>query len=110
MKLKLIIFTLLSFVFLLVGCQPKEYTVTFIDWDDTVLEEKIYKEGEEILPPTTPTREGYVFCGWNEEYSVANKNATIKATYEVSKWVVTFIGYNNELLKEETVNHNSSAT
>ncbi len=110
MKLKLIIFTLLSFVFLLVGCQPKEYTVTFVDWDDTVLEEKIYKEGEEILPPTTPTREGYVFSGWNEEYTVANKNATIKATYEVSKWVVTFIGYNNELLKEETVNHNSSAT
>lgn len=55
-------------VLLLTGCGEKEppkekYLIRFIDWDDTVLLETTLEEGEDIVPPENPTREGYTFIG-----------------------------------------------
>lgn len=101
---------LLTFLLLLVGCQTREVTICFYDWDDTLLLELKLEKGETITPPLAPTREGYNFSGWDQEFSTASTNLNLIAQYEVATWTVTFKGQNNTVLKEETIAHNTSAT
>ena len=58
-----------------------EYTVTFVDWNGTVLKTQTVIEGESATPPSDPTRDGFVFTGWNGTYTNVTSNATITATY-----------------------------
>ncbi len=60
----------------------KEYTVQFVDSDDTVLSVQIVKYGEAAEPPANPTKEGYTFVGWdNTGYGTVTQDMTIKAMY-----------------------------
>ena len=61
-------------------------TVTFADWDGTVLASAQYAYGETVTPPATPEREGdgtyfYVFSGWDKEVKACTGNAVYTATY-----------------------------
>ena len=58
-----------------------EFTVTFVDWDETVLKETTVTAGEGATPPADPTRFGYDFAGWSGNYEKVSENATVKATY-----------------------------
>lgn len=110
MKQELRILIIFAFLFLLVGCQLKQYQIRFVDWDDKLLFEMELSQGETIIFPQDPIRDGYVFIGWNEDLVVANQNLTFKAQYEIKIWIVTFQGAEQEILKEEPVAHNMSAT
>lgn len=110
MKYKLMIFFLLSVLLLLVGCNKKEFTIRFVDYDDSVIYETTLKEGKEITPPSNPSRVGYTFIGWDKEFSIAKEDLVIKAMYEVKKLKVTFRGFEKEVLKEEEVEYNKDAT
>lgn len=57
-------------------------TVTFIDWDGTVLKTEKVASGQDATPPSNPTREGYTFTGWNGTYTGIIYNKTIQADYE----------------------------
>ena len=60
----------------------KEYTVTFVDSDDTVLSTQTVKHGEAAAAPVSPTREGYTFVGWDtSEYGRVTRDLTVKAMY-----------------------------
>ena len=62
--------------------EKKEYTVTFVDSDDTVLSTQTVKHGEAATAPEAPTREGYTFIGWdNTNYSHVTQAMTVKAMY-----------------------------
>src|SRR5690554_2409517 len=56
------------------------YTITWLDYDGTVLEEKTYKTGEvPIYTGEIPTREGtdyyeFVFKGWSPATSIVQGN------------------------------------
>ena len=64
-----------------------KYTVKFVDYDDRVISEKEYEEGETVEKPADPERadaEGYkyTFTGWdNAVTETATANITYKATY-----------------------------
>lgn len=58
-----------------------EYTVTFKDWDGTTLSTQTIEEGKSATPPTSPTRVGYKFNGWDKSYSNVTSDLTITATY-----------------------------
>ena len=58
------------------------YTVTFIDWDGTVLKTQEVEEGSAATAPTNPTRDGYNFIGWDTNFSNITSNLTITALYE----------------------------
>ena len=65
------------------------YTITFKNYDDSVLEEVKVKEGDipsydkEEDPVRPNDKDGsYVFSGWNSEIVAATKNATYVAQYE----------------------------
>ena len=61
-------------------------TVTFVNYDGTVIESGQYAYGEEIQLPQIPTRpeDGvgfYVFKGWDREVTLCNGNTTYTAQY-----------------------------
>ncbi|NLC14122.1 MAG: InlB B-repeat-containing protein, partial [Chloroflexi bacterium] len=45
-----------------------EYKVTFLNWDNTPLAIQTVPYGGIATPPAYPTREGYTFIGWNQDY------------------------------------------
>ena len=115
MKVKQILFVLLILVLLLTGCGEKEppkekYLIRFIDWDDTVLLETTLEEGEDIVPPENPTREGYTFIGWDKEFSKASQNLDIKAVYERNKYLIRFYDGSGNLIKQEEILHGEQIT
>ena len=58
------------------------FTVTFYDWDDTVLSQQSVTKGENATPPQTPTRAGYVFTGWDGNYTNVQHDEAVFATYK----------------------------
>ena len=58
------------------------YTVRFLDWDDTVLKKQSVEKGKDATPPADPSRAGYEFVGWDEDYTNIQKNMTIYALYK----------------------------
>jgi len=58
------------------------YSVTFLDWDNTVLQSSSVVAGTSATAPADPTREGYVFIGWDTDFSNITRNTTVTALYE----------------------------
>lgn len=58
------------------------YTVTFVDWDGTVLSEQQVEQGESAVPPENPSREGYTFTGWEPDYTDVQEDLTVEAQYK----------------------------
>lgn len=84
--------------------------VTFVDWDDEVIESVEVKYGENAKSPEIPTREGYTFSSWDSSYYNITSDKTIKATYKINTYTVNFIGADDEILKTEKVQYGESAT
>ena len=91
-----------------------QYTVTFKDWNGTVLKTQTVNEGEDATPPANPTRGGYAFAGWSGSYINVTSNVTITATYTQNtsnKHTVIFYDYDGTtVLKSQEVNSGENAT
>ena len=62
------------------------YTVTFKDFDGSVIltiTNVEYKKG--ATAPVEPSRTGYVFVGWDKDFSSVTENITITAEYEIEE-------------------------
>ncbi len=86
------------------------YTVTFKDYDGTVLKTEQVLEGDSATPPTEPTRECYTFKGWDGNYENVEQDEVVTATYEINKVTVTFKDWDGTVLKTETIDCGSNAT
>lgn len=62
------------------------YTVTFQDWDGTTLSVETVEDGAGVTPPDIPVREGYLFSGWDKDFSIVTENMTITAVYRM--WIL----------------------
>ncbi len=61
--------------------KPIYYTVTFKDWDGTVLKTQTVPYGSSASAPATPYIEGYTFTGWDKAFNNITSNTTVTATY-----------------------------
>lgn len=93
-----------------------EYTVTFADYDGTVLSTQQVKMGNSAKSPAHPTREGnaqytYTFTGWDSDYSCVMDDMIVTATYlqTVNKYTVTFVDYDGTQLRTQQVEYGSAA-
>ena len=88
----------------------KLYTVTFVDYDDTVLQAATqYAYGTaaaNITVPANPTRAAdtqytYTFAGWTPTVVAVSGDATYTATYTstVNSYTITFANYNGTALQ-----------
>ena len=59
-----------------------KHTVTFYDWDDSIVSQQTVYDGEDAMTPPAPTREGYVFTGWRQSYTNVTKDIDVYAEYE----------------------------
>lgn len=57
------------------------YTVTFKDWDGTVLKTETVASGGSASAPTSPKREGYTFYDWDNNYDNVTSDLIITAQY-----------------------------
>ena len=88
-----------------------KYTVTFVDYNDDVLKTEEVTSGESATAPTEPTREGYDFAGWDTEFNNVTDNLTVKATYTVKTFTVTFVDYDDSPIgTAQTVEYGKAAT
>ena len=87
----------------LIGCK-KEYTVYFMNDNDVYCEVKV-TEGEEITIPNNPTKEGYIFKGWDVEIPdvmpehdlTINAKCLSKETIQLSFTDTIYIGDNENI-------------
>ena len=88
------------------------YTVTFTDYDGTVLAVQTVESGEDATPPENPARDGYVFAGWDGEYTNVTADCIVTATYTVliPQFAITFIDHNGMILLKQDVNRGEDAT
>ncbi len=56
-------------------------TVTFKDWDGTVLKTEEVNLGADATAPATPVREGYTFVGWDAVFTNVWSDLTVTAIY-----------------------------
>jgi len=61
--------------------QNDEFTVTFCDFDNTVLSKQTVKVGSMPVLPENPTLEGNIFIGWDREFQSVSGDQTITAMY-----------------------------
>ena len=64
------------------------YTVTFKDWDGTVLSTQVVAEGAAAEAPANPSREGYTFVGWDTDFGNITANTVVNAQYVINNYLL----------------------
>ncbi len=58
------------------------FHVTFLSWDGTQLKAEYVESGKSATAPDAPEREGYIFKGWDKDFSAVAEDMIITAAYE----------------------------
>lgn len=87
----------------------ESHTVTFVDWNGTVLDTQTVAFGAAATPPANPSRAGYVFAGWDTAFTAVTENLTVTAVYH-QLFTVTFLDADGTVLSEQTVEETTAAT
>ena len=85
------------------------YSVIFVDWDGTVLKTHTVEYGAAAAAPANPEREGYTFKGWDADFSIITADLTVKALYDIKTYDVTFVDWDDAVLKTHTVEYGAAA-
>ncbi len=84
------------------------YTVTFWDWDATLLDTQTVEAGTDAVAPEVPGREDYIHTGWVPDYHAVQSDLQVTAQYEAEdpdakKFTVTFLDHDDTVLKTTLV-------
>lgn len=87
------------------------YTVTFKDWNGTVLKEEQVREGENATPPVAGGHAGYHFVGWDAPYTTVSDHTVVTALYgqDGVYHTVTFLDWDRTELVVQQVPDGESA-
>ena len=81
------------------------YTVTFKDWNGTILKQETVNEGENATAPADPNRSGFNFSGWYKSYTNITSDLVVNATYtQIQTNLPTIKISNSACSKGEEVN------
>lgn len=58
------------------------YDVLFLDWDGVILGVEEVEHGAAATVPAEPEREGWIFAGWDVDFSCVTADLTVTAVYE----------------------------
>lgn len=68
----------------------KQYTVRFLDWDNSELKTEKVNHGSAATAPENPTRIGYTFSNWDKEFTNIIRDIDIQAIYTINSYTLTF--------------------
>ena len=91
------------------AAQPEMHTVTFKDWDGTVLKTQEVQYGGDAEAPADPTRVGYTFTGWDKAFTNIMADLVVTAQYSINTYTVTFKDWNGTVLKTQEVQYGGDA-
>ena len=91
------------------AAQPEMHTVTFKDWDGTVLKTQEVQHGGDAEAPADPTRTGYTFIGWDKAFTNIMADLVVTAQYEINTYTVTFKDWDGTVLKTQEVQYGGDA-
>ena len=91
------------------AAQPEMHTVTFKDWDGTVLKTQEVQHGGDAEAPADPTRTGYTFTGWDKAFTNIMADLVVTAQYEINTYTVTFKDWDGTVLKTQEVQYGGDA-
>ena len=91
------------------AAQPEMHTVTFKDWDGTVLKTQEVQHGGDAEAPADPTRVGYTFTGWDKAFTNITADLVVTAQYEINTYTVTFKDWDGTVLKTQEVQYGGDA-
>lgn len=88
----------------------RNFVVTFLDWDGSVIEEQSIAYGESAIKPKDPYRESYRFIGWDNDsaYSNITSDVIVNAMY-IQQFVVEFLDYDDSVIDIQLVDIGESA-
>jgi len=90
--------------------EKKEYTVKFIDWDESEISSQVVKYQEAAKAPSDPTREGYTFTGWDKDFSSITADLNVHAQYTIITYTVIFLDKDGKQIGDaQTVEWGSAA-
>ena len=89
--------------------ETESHTVTFIDWNGTVLDTQTVAFGADATPPANPSRSGYVFAGWDTAFTGIIEDLTVTAVYH-QLFTVTFRDADGTVIDTQTVEETTAAT
>jgi len=86
--------------------------VKFVDFNGNQIgTTQSIKYGKDATPPTSPTRTGYTFTGWDSTYTNITAPKTITATYSLNQYTVKFLDFDGaQIGTTQTVNYGTPAT
>ena len=87
----------------------KNYTVTFCDWDGTILDEQSVAYGNAATAPEDLERDGYRFDGWDKSYNNVTQDITVTAKYQ-AEVEVKFLDYDGSVIYSEYIDQGSNFT
>ena len=93
----------------LVFRETESHTVTFVDWNGTILDTQTVAFGADATAPANPSRSGYVFAGWDTAFTAVTENLTVTAIYH-KLFTVTFRDADGTVLDTQTVEETTAAT
>lgn len=64
------------------------FTVTFKDFDGTVLSTQKVEKGKGATAPADPKRENFTFAGWDKSFGNVTSDLAVTATYTTTKTVI----------------------
>ena len=80
-----------------------EYTVTFRDFDLSLIEEKFAEYGDSVTPPPEPELEGHEFDYWYGNYENITQDEEVIAVYENSHEVNYYKTFEDEYKDDEKI-------
>ena len=83
----------------------KVFTVTFLDWDSTIIETQHIEYGSyATIPAEIPTHEGYTFVGWDKEFGYITSDLVVMALYEkdINYYTIIFQNWDGLVLMNIT--------
>jgi len=89
------------------------YTLSFEDWDGTVIFEDDIEFGQDLSSlayPSDPTRNGYTFTGWDSSIpaTMPANDFVITAEYNVNIHVLEFVDYNGDLIQSSNYGYGTN--
>jgi uncharacterized repeat protein (TIGR02543 family) len=75
----------------------KVFTLTFQDWDGSILSNQTVPYGESAELPEPPVRTGYRFIGWDKSYDNIQADTVLTAQYEINSHSLTLDGNGGSL-------------
>lgn len=82
-----------------------KYDVVFMDGEEQLGAAQSVEYGSAATAPADPSKEGYVFEGWDADFSNITGNLTVNAQWSVAEYTVTWLDEDGAELAQATVQH-----